>query len=107
MGITANALDYSFHANDQIPRILREFAFYCVAAAKMNPSFCPLAVGSLKEGDPVSALTERINQIVIHLSQRSYGNLTFNNLAGEIRQSLLSPDSFPSLAQYFLNAEAA
>ena len=107
MGITANALDYSFHASDQIPQILEGFSFYCVAAAEMNPSYCSLAVGSLNETDPVSALTERINQIVIDLSKRSYDNLTFNNLSTEIRQSLLSPANFPSLAQYFLDAETA
>lgn len=106
MGITANALDYSFHSSIQIPRILEGFAFYCVAAAEMNPSFCPLATGSLNETDPVSALVGRINQIVTDLRQRSYNNLTFNRLSAEIQQSLRLPANYHSLAQYFLDAEA-
>ena len=94
-------------ASNQIPQILEGFAFYCIAAAEINPSFCPFAAGSLNDTDPVSALTERINQIVIDLSQRSYNNLTFNILAANIRQSLLSPANFPSLAKYLLNTETA
>jgi hypothetical protein len=107
MGITANALDYSFHASDQLPGILGGFASYCVEAAEMNASFCPFAVSSLMEKDPVSDLTERINQIIVDLSQRSYGNLTFNDLSTKIQQSLMSPTNFPSLAQYFLETETA
>lgn len=72
----------------------------------MNQSFCPLAIGSLNETDPVSNLVGRINQTVIGLSHRSYNNLTFNMLSAKIQRSLMLPANFPTLAHYFLEVEA-
>jgi hypothetical protein len=112
MGITTNALDYSFNANDQFPRILSEFATLCIEAAKISPSACPLAYFASMNASEAS-LESRITDIISSLAKSSYfvpamnTTVSFDDLAGEIRSSLLSPDSFASLSQFLLDVEGA
>ena len=64
MGISGNALDFYYNSQDQIPRMLNEFASFCVEAAVIDPNFCPLASASMKSKNPASDLVARINDII-------------------------------------------
>ena len=71
MGTTANALELSYSSRDQIPRILEGFASYCVAAATVDPKYCPLAAESMKFKDPVSDVIGRVRRIIANLTMRA------------------------------------
>jgi hypothetical protein len=116
MGMSGNALDYSYRSFDQVPRLLQEFAILCVDAANVNPKYCPLASASMKLSDPASDIVIRINNIVTSLSQKAgYVNtapktdgrqlFTLDALVNNVYLAFWNPASFPNFAQYLLEAE--
>src|SRR5206468_12383010 len=70
-------------------------------------------IPSLKASNPVSDLNKRINDIILSLTRSSYfdapsnTSFTFDSLANQIRNSLLSPKTFGVLARYLGSAETA
>src|SRR5271155_1848880 len=113
MGISANALDFSFDSLQEIQRILGLFATYCVEAATINPKYCPLAAASMESVDPASDILDRINKIASSLTQtyqiidngQSY---QFNDFYDQTIGTCSGVDSgWGQYAQYLLNAERA
>jgi hypothetical protein len=70
MGVTGNALDYSYEARSNIPDFLDQFAGYCAAAAEIDSKYCQLASASMKSSDPTSDIVNRINNILNVLATR-------------------------------------
>src|SRR5437667_1334068 len=109
MGTTANALELSYSSRDQIPRILEGFASYCVAAATVDPKYCPLAAESMKFKDPVSDVIGRVRRIIANLTmragvpatahpelQREVGPYTFSELVDRTEEALRFPEKWPA-----------
>jgi TAP-like protein len=118
MGITGNALDYSYSSQAQIPRILWQFASYCVGAATMDPKYCPLASPSMTSPDPVSDIISRIDYIVANVTSkvgvvdtRDDGKvqriLTFSYLSNVLESWLRNPWAYGALADTFVQYETA
>lgn len=108
---TSNILDYSYNSHSEIPRILGDFANHCVQAAQQDVKYCPLANNSMNATNPGADVLNRMNNVIGNLTMRSYkdtksnSTITMMSIAGIIRSGLMDPDYFPSLAQYFLDAE--
>lgn len=110
MGITGNAIDESFKAGEDIPRILTLFASSCVTAAQLDSQNCPLASASLKANDPATDLINRINNMVNSLLQSSYlgddwifSVRFFDRIAG----CLSTPGCWQTLANELDNLESS
>jgi len=108
---TGNILDYAYNSHQEIPRILEDFANHCVAAAQQDVKYCQLANLSLNATNPGADVLQRMNYVIGNLTTNTYHDNTANatvslfSLASIVRSGLMSPDYFPSLAQYFLDAE--
>jgi TAP-like protein len=108
---TTNILDYSYASHSAIPRILGDFAEQCVQAAQNNTKYCPLAQASLNATDPAADVLLRMNNVIGNLTLKSYrdpksnGTVSMMSMSTTIRSGLMRTRNFPSLAQYFLDAE--
>jgi hypothetical protein len=108
---TSNILDYSYNSHSEIPRILGDFAEHCVQAAQQDIKYCQLAQNSLNATNPGSDVLNRLNYVIGNLTEKSYEDTKSNStvslfkMASVIRSGLMSPEAFPQLAQYFLDAE--
>src|SRR5438045_455477 len=116
MGVNGNALDFSFNSYKEIPRILSDFAAFCVTAAKINKRYCPLASASLESSDGPADLIRRIKNITSNLitqiafvdksNDNNHNDIfTFSRLATTTRTSLMTPKQWPSFAKFLLDAE--
>jgi len=108
---TSNILDYSVDSHQAIPRILGDFANQCVAAAQQDTKYCPLAINSLNATDPGASVLQRINNVINTLSNQTYTDpksheiVSIYSMAWTIRGGLMDTESFPAVAQAFLDAE--
>lgn len=108
---TTDLLDYAYSSHSEIPRILRDFAAQCIAAANQKAEYCYFGTGSLQAASPVDNLVQRINNVIGNLTTKSYTDPTTQSsysmyaLSAAVRQSLTSPKKFPTLAQYLMDAE--
>jgi len=90
---------------------LSDFAAQCVASTTNSTKYCPLAINSLNTTNPALDLLTRINNILGNLTSKSYkdpqsgSTVSYMSLAWTIRNGLMSVESFPMLAQAFLDAE--
>ena len=110
MGITGNALDYTYQSFSELPRILQEYATMCVDAANMNSEYCPFA-----NGDSASDVVKRINNIITSLSQNAgYINaqpngsprtFTLSSFLNNASYTFWNPGSIPAFAEPLLEAE--
>ena len=104
-------MDYAYASHSNIPNILVDFAAQCIEAAQQQPQYCYFGQGSLNASNPTNDLVQRMNYIVSNLTTKSYtdpsNGTPFNLMAltAVIRDALAVPKKFPTLAQYFMDAE--
>jgi hypothetical protein len=112
VGVTGNALDFSYEMSLNIPRMIALFADSCVAAAQIDPKYCPFASASLKLPDPTTDVVNRIKNIVNYLGSTSslhdpQTNLTytFGDVSAVLVDGIGFPQEWPIWAQFCLDIE--
>ena len=82
-----------------------------MAAAQQDVKYCQLASKSLNTSNAGGDVLQRMNYVIGNLTTNTYKDNTANatvslfSLASIVRPGLMGTEYFPSLAQYFLDAE--
>jgi hypothetical protein len=86
-------------------------AAQCIVSTTNSTKYCPLAINSLNTTDPTGNLLSRMTNVLGNLTSKSYkdpqsgSTVSYMSLPWAIRNGLMSVESFPVLAQAFLDAE--